>query len=472
MRALLVVLLSSLVASVAAAPSPTLRVDLQHSGNAVSEHYALERIVVEALPWPGNPDRPIDDTDRGTNLFEVFDAVSGKLLYSRGFSTIFGEWRSTDEAKRLTRSFQESMRFPLPESRVTLRISTRGPDNRFVPAWTAPLDPASTDIERIAAAAPATPLLIHGDGTPEHKVDLLMLGDGYAAHELGKFEADARRMATHLFSASPFRERASDFNVWALTVAVPVSGVSRPSTGQHRASATGLRYDIFGSERYALSVDNRAWRELAQHAPYDAVEIIFNSQTYGGGAIFGQFSTAAAGNDWANYLFVHEFGHHFAGLADEYYTSAVAYESGAGRPEPWEPNATANLDRATLKWRHLVSPATALPTPWPKPAFEEFQRDNQARRAALRAQRRPEAEMSALFSAEQAFVEDLFADAANGDAVGAFEGANYQALGYYRVLPRLPRCDRSDHRPLRARCTLTRGGRVTCGVASRHAPLR
>jgi hypothetical protein len=432
MRASLFVLLSSLVASVAAAPPATLRVDLQHGGDARTEHYALERVVVEALPWPGNPDRPIDDTDRGTNLFEVLDAASGKVLYSRGFSTIFGEWRSTEEAKSLTRSFQESMRLPMPSAPVTLRVSTRGPDNRFVPLWSAPLDPASTDIERVAVVAPAKPRLIHGDGNPVHKVDLLMLGDGYTADELAKFEADARRMAAHLFTVSPFKQRAADFNVWALTVPVPVSGVSRPSTGRHRASATGLRYDIFGSERYALSVDNRAWRELAQHAPYDVVEIIFNSETYGGGAIFGQFSTAAAGNDWANYLFVHEFGHHFAGLADEYYTSAVAYESGAGRPEPWEPNATANLDRATLKWRHLVSPSTKLPTPWPKPAFEAFQRENQARRAELRAQRRPEAEMSALFSAEQALVENLFSDAENHDAVGAFEGANYQALGYFR----------------------------------------
>jgi hypothetical protein len=415
----------------AAAPPQTLRVDLQHGGDATTEHYALERVVVEALPWAGNPDRPIDDTNRGMNLIEVLDA-SGKVIYSRGFSTIFGEWRSTDEAKTLTRSFQESMRLPMPDAAVTLRVSARGANNAFVPVWSAPLDPASTDIERIAAPAPAKPLLIHGDGDPVHKVDLLMLGDGYAADELGKFEADARRMATHLFTVSPFKERAADFNVWALTVPVPQSGISRPSTGLHRASATGLRYDIFGSERYALSVDNRAWRELAQHAPYDAVEIIFNSETYGGGGIFGQFSTASAGNDWARYLFVHEFGHHFAGLADEYYTSAVAYESGEGRPEPWEPNATANTDRATLKWKQLVDPATALPTEWPKQAFEEFQRGNQKKRAELRAQRRPEAEMSALFRAEQAFSDQLFDPHPNRNVVGAFEGANYQALGYYR----------------------------------------
>lgn len=409
----------------------TLRIDLQHSGSATTEQYALERVVAEALPWPGNPDRPIDDSNRGMNLFEVLDA-DGKVVYSRGFSTIFGEWQSTDEAKSLARSFQESMRMPMPVAPVTIRISQRDAANTFVPRFSAKIDPASNDIERVAKPAPARPILIHGDGQTAHKVDLLMLGDGYSKGELPKFEADARRLARHLFTISPFQERADEFNVWALTVALPESGVSRPSTGVHRASATGLRYDIFGSERYALSVDNRAWRELAQYAPYDAVEIVFNSETYGGGGIFGQFSTAAAGNDWANYLFVHEFGHHFAGLADEYYTSAVAYASDEGRPEPWEPNATANPDRTMLKWRHLVDQHTALPTAWPKQQFETFQLANQKKRAALRANKRPESEMSALFAAEQQFIDKLFANEPAKPLVGAFEGANYQATGYYR----------------------------------------
>jgi len=418
MRVFVALLTCLLAAPLAAATSGTLRVDLQHGGDATTEHYALERVVVESLPWPGNPDRPIDNTNRGTHRFDVLDAGSGRLLYSRGFSTIFGEWRTTPEAGSMSRSFQESMRLPMPAAPVILRVLARAADNAFVPVWSAPLDPASMDIERIPAAAPAKPLL--------------MLGDGYSRAELGKFEADARRMATHLFTVTPFKERAADFNVWALTVPVPVSGVSRPSTGQHRAGATGLRYDIFGSERYALTVDNRAWRELAQHAPYDVVEIIFNSDTYGGGGIFGQFSTAAAGNDWATYLFVHEFGHHFAGLADEYYTSAVAYAAGEARPEPWEPNATANTDRATLKWHEFIDADTRLPTPWPKARFETFQLDNQKQRARLRARRQPESRMSALFSAEQRYIDTLFAKAPNLDRVGAFEGANYQAQGYFR----------------------------------------
>jgi hypothetical protein len=423
--------LLSAAAAAFAAP-PTLRVDLQHSGDATAEHYALERVVVEPLEWPGNPDRPIDDTNRGANKFEVVDPGSGKVLYSRGYSTIFGEWRTTEEAAGMQRSFQESLRFPTPDKPVIVRVYGRDAANAFAKSYEVRIDPAALEVERAHRPAPSQPIAIRRNGDPAHKVDLLLLGDGYTQAELGKFEADARRLADALFAQSPFKERASDFNVWALTVPVPESGVSRPSTGIHRASAVGLRYDIFGSERYALSLDNRAWRELAQYAPYDAVEIVFNGITYGGGGIFGQFSTVAADNDWADYLMVHEFGHHFAGLADEYYTSPVSYAATQARIEPWEPNVTALVDPANVKWSRLVSPATPLPTPWPKAAFEDYERGIQARRSQLRKDRRPESEMTALFREEAAHVAEIFAGSPHLQAVGAFEGANYEATGYYR----------------------------------------
>jgi hypothetical protein len=133
---------------------------------------------------------------------------------------------------------------------------------------------------------------------------------------------------------------------------------------------------------------------------------------------------------WAPYLFVHEFGHHFAGLADEYYTSDVAYEAARERPEPWEPNATA--DAAAAKWKDLLTPGTPLPTPWEKAAFEAMQQDVQARRREIRARKRPEEEMDALFREERAREEALLAKGPHGHAVGAFEGALYEARGYYR----------------------------------------
>jgi hypothetical protein len=445
LRMLAAAVLALVAPEVLSAPPQTLRVDIQHSGDASHEAFALDRVLVEPTPWPGNPSRPLDATNRGAHRFDVVDAASGKLLYSRGYSTIFGEWRSTDEAQALVRSFQESLRFPMPSAPVQLRVFGRDASNAFVQQWKVTIDPAALDIEREPGLAPAQPIKIHYSGDPATKVDLLILGDGYTKEELPKFEEKARRMAAHLFTVSPFKERAGDFNVWALTVPVPVSGVSRPSTGQQRASATGLRYDIFGSERYALSLDNRKWRDLAMWAPYEFVEIVFNGETYGGGGIFGQFSTAAADNDWIDYLFVHEFGHHFADLADEYYTSPTSYAPATGeKVEPWMPNVTALHDPKHLKWASRLTPGVALPTPWPKAEFEAMERDIQARRKELRAQKRPESEMTALFHEESRKEGELFDRSPVRTAVGAFEGGNYEAQGYFRPQLRCMMFDRDS----------------------------
>ena len=220
--------------------------------------------------------------------------------------------------------------------------------------------------------------------------------------------------------------------MWAICPVSAESGISRPSSGIHHRSAIGATYDAFGSERYILTFDNKAFRNIASWAPYELVEILVNNNTYGGGGIFNLYSTVAADSLWAPYIFVHEFGHHLAGLADEYYTSDVAYNPPAEKIEPWEPNATALLDPSTLKWKALVSPGTPIPTRGNKESFERYSRDIQNRRGRLRKENRPEAEMDALFDEEKAHEDKMLAGEKYAGKVGAFEGANYQARGYYR----------------------------------------
>jgi hypothetical protein len=434
----------ALASGTALAQPATVRLDYTHSGNALSDQYAIERVLIEPLPWPGDPKRPFDNTNRGQNRVEVVDAKTGDLLYSRDFSTVFGEWRTTEEAGRISRGFHESVRFPKPDKPVRVRILKRDERNQFSVAWSVDVDTDGQDVVKKQGPAPAKPIPVRVSGASPQKVDLLILGDGYTPAEMKKFEADARRLANHLFEVSPFKERANDFNVWAMAVPTQESGVSRPSTGVHHASPLGTRYDIFGSERYVLTLDNRALRDVAQYAPYEFIEILVNNETYGGGGIFGQFSTAAAGNAWANYLFVHEFAHHFAGLADEYYTSPVSYQSSGARMEPWEPNVTALRDPAKLKWKQHVQADTPLPTPWPKAEYEAYSREYQKRRAALRAANRPESEMDALFREDLARTNAIFAKARYHHAVGAFEGANYEASGYYRPAMQCIMFDRSE----------------------------
>jgi hypothetical protein len=410
----------------------TMRLDFFHTGNAAQELFSVEQVVIEPLPWPGNPRRPVDESNLGKYLFEVRDQKTNRLLYSRGFASIYGEWETTDEAKTANRTFQESLRFPAPAAPVQILLKKRAAHNLFREIWSTKIDPRDIFISRAKTVAPARLIEIEKNGDPETKVDLLILGDGYTAAEAGKFERDARRLVGILFQTSPFKERRRDFNVWGLCPPAAESGISRPSTGVHRDSPLGTTYDAFGSERYVLTFDNRALRRTAAFAPYDFVEILVNNRTYGGGGIFNLYSTVAADSQWAPYVFVHEFGHHFAGLADEYYTSPVAYAPAGERVEPWEPNVTALLDPKNLKWRDLVSTDTPLPTPWEKEAFEKYSREIQARRRNIRSQGRPEQEMDALFSEELAQEKVMFAREKYADRVGAFEGANYEAKGFYR----------------------------------------
>ena len=411
----------------------TIRVDYYHTGNATEERFSLDRIVVEPLAWPGNRSRPIDDTNRGKYFFEVADAASGQVEYSRGFSSIYGEWETTAEAKQINRTFSESLRFAAPDRPVRIVVKKRDARNAFKDIWTLTVDPADKFVERGTASPDAGPLIrLHDSGDPATKLDLLILGDGYTSRERPKFERDARRLVATLFATSPFKERERDINVWGLAPPAAQSGVSRPSQHIYRRSPIGATYDAFDSERYVLTFDNKAFRDVAANAPYDAVEILVNSATYGGGGIFGLYSTVAADSVWSPYIFVHEFGHHIAGLADEYYTSEVAYLPAADRVEPWEPNATALLDPPALKWKDLVTPGVAIPTPWPKEEFERDAKEIQQKRRAIRAADRPESEMDALFRDEERRETALLNEGPHAGKVGAFEGANYEARGYYR----------------------------------------
>ena len=427
--------LSLLLVSVpaAAAPPRTFRIDYFHTGTGGKEIFSLDRLIVEPLPWPGNPARTVDDTDFGKYRFQVRDATSKSLLYSRGFSSIFGEWEDTQEAKERARTFEESLRFPLPNTPVEVTVEKRDRSNAFVPVWTFKVDPKDQTVSDAAPDSPGPLIPLLKNGPSESKVDLLILGDGYTRAQRGKFEKDARRLVSILFSKSPFKERKQDFNVWGLCPESREPGISRPSTGVHRRSRIGATYDAFGSERYVLTFDNRSFRDVASFAPYEFVEILVNGNTYGGGGIFGLYSTVAADSLWAPYVFVHEFGHHFAGLADEYYTSDVAILSDADRVEPWEPNVTALKDPAQLRWKALLSPGVPIPTPWRKEEFETFSRAIQVERKKIRANRRPESEMDALFTREKGEVTRILGTDQNSGKVGAFEGAMYEPRGYFRA---------------------------------------
>jgi hypothetical protein len=410
----------------------TMRVDLLHTGGKGAEIVAVDRVVNDG-PWTGSFSKADDGLGLGSYRFEVLEPANGRLLYARGYSSIYAEWETTPEAKATHRTFRESLRFPWPLRPVQVVLKRRDRQNLFREVFSTLVDPASLDVNPAPPPKLGSVWTVFENGPATEKVDLLVLGEGYAEKDLPKFRADVRRMVETLFRFEPFRSRKADFNVRALELASGEGGAHRPQSKIFRRTPLQVQYNVFGSERYVLTYDDRALRDAAAQAPYDVLEILVNDAQYGGGGIYNHQATASADTGFAEYVFVHEFGHHFAALADEYYTSDVAYESGAADlPEPWEMNVTALKDPATLKWRDLVEAATPLPTPWSKQAFEKASREFQSRRKALLAAGAPPSQIDDLFREQKKVEAAFFAKEKHTARVGAFEGAAYEAKGLYR----------------------------------------
>src|SRR5436853_791497 len=183
---ILVIFLFSLVAL--AQPPRTMRVDYYHTGNATQELFSLDRIVIEPLAWPGNPQKPIDETNLGKYLFEVRERGTNRLLYSRGFAAVYGEWETTDEAKAMNRTFHESLRFPVPTTAVQVVLKKRDAANAFREIWSLVVDPKDMFVDSANMPAPAPLIEIEKNGDAATKVDFLIMGDGYTAAERRKFE--------------------------------------------------------------------------------------------------------------------------------------------------------------------------------------------------------------------------------------------------------------------------------------------
>lgn len=411
----------------------TLRFDYHHSGTATEEHIALDQVRLEG-DWPGSQTRLVDTLNLGKYRFEVRDLITQRVLFARGFSSIYGEWETIGEARRgIRRSFHESQRFPEPHRPVQLVLAKRDPSGGFGEIFRTTVDPVSRFVDRTPLAAAGRTWAVFRNGDPSRKVDLLVLGDGYTRDEMDKYRADVERLVGALFETEPFRARRGDFNVWAIDVESTGSGVTNPRADLWVDTPLGLSFNAFDSERYVLTYANRRLREIAANAPYDALMLVGNTRKYGGGGIYNLWATTSADTGPSEYVFIHEFGHSFAGLGDAYYTSQVSYEDfNPPGSEPWEPNITALLDPATLKWRDLVEETTPLPTPWDQAAYDQVSEAYQEQRAALRAAGASDEEVEALFAEVKSLTQPMLEAEEFAGKVGAFEGASYEAKGLYR----------------------------------------
>ena len=428
----------------------TLRVDYLHVGNATEEIFTLDRLVEQGV-WAGSrvqPAGPASTSVAATPRSTTRRAAT--LLFSRGFDTYFGEYQTTAGAgKGVRRAYHESVLIPFPKHKVRFALELRGADKKLKEAASFDIDPrpgrscASGRTRRCWCSRPTSPGDVHA------KLDVAILGEGYTLAEVGKFKADLDRFTGIFLGAEPYARMKDRFNITGVLKPSDDSGIDEPSHGSHRRTSLGATFDSLGSERYVLTEDNRAVRAVAAAVPYDALFIMVNSARYGGGGIYGLFATFTADNQWHRYVFLHEFGHSFAGLADEYYTSSTAYNDFYPRGvEPNEPNITALLDPANLKWKALVTPGTKVPTPWEKAdydvqdlAYQKVRQELNEKIAVAKRSGAPAAEVAKLqeeserLSREQAGKMDAYlAKSKYVGVVGAFEGAGYSAQGLYRPM--------------------------------------
>jgi hypothetical protein len=407
----------------------TMRVDYFHTGTSTEEHFSMDRILNDG-PWAGSQTMLIDELNRGLYFFKITDTLTNTLLFSRGFASVFGEWQSIGDPNWGT--FPESVRFPWPKLPVRLTIEKRDDKNNFVSVWSTVIDPKSRIVNPAILKSPYKSFTYIKNGNTDNHVDIVILGDGYTEAEMDKFHKDVVSLTDELFTVEPFKSRKANFNVSAVETPSATSGVNKPHPGVFNRTPLSMSYGAFDSERYALSYDNRTIRDVASTVPYDYMFILINERTYGGGGIFNLYSTVAADNKFSRYIFVHEFGHCFAALADEYYTSDVSYQTPAITVEPWEPNVTALFDKTNLKWKDLVKPGTPIPTPWDKTEYDNFSFEIQKERRALRAANVPEEQMEALFERDKKTTLEMFGKNKYIDSAGAFEGGNYMQFGIYR----------------------------------------
>ena len=411
----------------------TMRVDLYHTGTKGQETISLDRVYEEG-EWPGTRTQLVDPLNLGEYFMRVYDLASAQLIFSRGYSAYFNEWQTTDEAMGgIFRTFQETVRFPFPKKPVQVTISRRDKQMVFHEIFSMTIDPnAATQVHKEPHAPVHKATKLVDNGPSQNKVDLLILPDGYTKEQMEKFHSDAKHFADVLLGTSPFKERRKDFNVWIIDVESRQSGIDKPDANEWRDNALGTMYNTFGSARYVLTEENRTLRDIASAVPYDAIAMLVNDNRYGGGGIYNLYETCYAqtdtkGMEWQmDYVFVHEFGHSFAGLGDEYYTSQVSYNDFYSKGiEPWEPNLTALNDPSNVKWKDLVSKDTPLPTPWEKATFDSLE---SARAKLDRLAPDYYAKREPLYRQAQ----DLLKNSKYAGKVGAFEGAGYASKGVFR----------------------------------------
>lgn len=335
--------------------SRTLRLDYIFSGTAAHQEISLSELRSEG-PWAGR--RVNMDTLylQGNGQIRMCDKESGKLLYINSFSTLFQEWLNEEEATRVSKAFENVFLLPMPSGKALVTVELYDTHGKVKTALTHEVDPKDILIRPSTIEIPHK--YIQKAGSPEEKIDIAIVAEGYTAKEAKLFYKDAENAMESIFSHEPFKSHREDFNVLALAAPSGDSGVSVPRENDWRSTAVDSHFDTFYSDRYLTTLHLKELHDVLSGVPYEHIIILANTDTYGGGGIFNSYTLSSAHNKLSSPVVVHEFGHSFGGLADEYYYDDQYEQFYHPDFEPWERNITTMKDFAS-KWKDMVESGEA-----------------------------------------------------------------------------------------------------------------
>lgn len=345
----------------------TLRVDYIFSGTANNQFIAVNEL--SQLPqWAGRKHHLAELPLEGNGQIEMRDLQSGSVIYRTSFSTLFQEWLSTDEAKTVSRAFENTYLLPYPKVPVEIAVNLNNGKGESIARLKHTVNPDDVLIQPkgFGRATPSKYLINNGDS--KDCIDVVIMAEGYTQKEMETFYEDARTACESLFAHEPFKTLKSRFNIIAVENISIDSGVSSPGKGSWKETAFGSHFNTFYSDRYLTTSKVTDVHDALAGIPYEHIIILANTDEYGGGGIYNAFTLTTAHHPSFKPVIVHEFGHSFAGLADEYYyENDIFSDTYPFDREPWEQNITTMVD-FRAKWKDMLPEGTPMPT---EPASEK-----------------------------------------------------------------------------------------------------
>ena len=419
----------------------SLRLDYEFCGNSDSQEIFLQD-VSRAGEWAGRRERLDELLLEGNGKVELVDPSSGRLLYVNSFSSLFQEWVATEEATKVSRAFENCFYVPFPKSKVLVRITLMDTRRNVKACLEHEVDPSDILIRTLKDPGHDRKVL-HKGGELGSACDVVILAEGYTSRKA--FYRDARRAVDALLSHSPFKENADRFNFTAVATISHESGVSIPHSGIWKDTAFSSHYDTFYSDRYLTSSSLRRVYDAVGTVPAEHVILLVNTPAYGGGGIYNSLTIIASGHPTFPKVLVHEFGHAFAGLGDEYAYDDQYEPTYFPDIEPWEPNLTTLAD-FSVKWKDMLPEGVTIPTP-----VDEIEKGNDVRKI-----------WTSLSEGQKASLNLK---------LGVYEGAGYMTKGVYRPVQECrmrineceefcPVCSRAIVRMIDYSCT-DRQGRIS-----------